>query len=226
MAPILCSLSPSEVCYPKPPIILFLMQELDIANDVNNSFKNAAGNGTDLYARDLASYFATVDRLYSVGARNFVFNNVVPFDRAQIGVNQGPVLQEKMKVLLVLLDLIAPSDRILLVCSKVSSNSTLSLPQRLQHTVLRRRILRPVLSLILVCLLCLYYCRQPPNLSFQTESSPTSWTISPTSDSRHPIASVGHMRTGLAVMSILKLIQHVLGLFLPVSGSSRGLKQS
>ncbi|KAF5347593.1 hypothetical protein D9756_010705 [Leucocoprinus leucothites] len=66
-------------------------------NDVNNSFRNTAGNGTDLYNRDLTSYFATVDRLYNAGARNFVFNNLVPFDRAQIGVGQGSSLQEKMK---------------------------------------------------------------------------------------------------------------------------------
>ncbi|KAJ3561417.1 hypothetical protein NP233_g10206 [Leucocoprinus birnbaumii] len=66
-------------------------------NDVNNSFRNTAGNGTDLYNQDLTSYFATVDRLYAAGARKFVFNNVVPFDRAQIGVGQGATLQEKMK---------------------------------------------------------------------------------------------------------------------------------
>ncbi|KAF9444698.1 carbohydrate esterase family 16 protein [Macrolepiota fuliginosa MF-IS2] len=66
-------------------------------NDVNQSFKNTTGNGTDLYAQDLTSYFATVDRLYTAGARKFVFNNVVPFDRAQIGVGQGPQLDEKMK---------------------------------------------------------------------------------------------------------------------------------
>ncbi len=68
------------------------------ANDVNTSFRSTVGNGTDLYARDLTSYFATVDRLYSAGARKFVFNNQVPFDRAQIGVSQGAQLQAKMKV--------------------------------------------------------------------------------------------------------------------------------
>lgn len=68
------------------------------ANDVNNSFKNTVGNGTSLYVQDLTSYFATVDRLYAAGARKFVFNNVVPFDRAQIGVTQGAQLQDKMKV--------------------------------------------------------------------------------------------------------------------------------
>lgn len=65
---------------------------------MNVSFRNTPGNGTDLYNRDLTSYFATVDRLYGAGARKFVFNNLVPFDRAQIGVGQGPQLQEKMKV--------------------------------------------------------------------------------------------------------------------------------
>ncbi|KXN93235.1 hypothetical protein AN958_00159, partial [Leucoagaricus sp. SymC.cos] len=66
-------------------------------NDVNNSFRNTPGNGTDLYNQDLTSYFNTVDRLYGAGARKFVFNNLVPFDRAQIGVGQGAQLQEKMK---------------------------------------------------------------------------------------------------------------------------------
>lgn len=65
---------------------------------MNKSFKDTIGNGTDLYDRDLTSYFATVDRLYNTGARKFVFNNVVPFDRAQIGINYGPRLQEKLKV--------------------------------------------------------------------------------------------------------------------------------
>ncbi|GLB44495.1 hypothetical protein LshimejAT787_1701220 [Lyophyllum shimeji] len=66
-------------------------------NDVNNSYKNTDGNGTSLYSRDLDSYFATVDRLYAAGARRFLFNNVVPFDRAQTGISQGPTLQAKLK---------------------------------------------------------------------------------------------------------------------------------
>ncbi|EKM77469.1 hypothetical protein AGABI1DRAFT_115088 [Agaricus bisporus var. burnettii JB137-S8] len=66
-------------------------------NDVNNSFKNTNDTGTQLYSQVMDSYFATVDRLYAAGARNFVFNNVVPFNRAQIGVGQGPELQEKLK---------------------------------------------------------------------------------------------------------------------------------
>ncbi|KXN87094.1 hypothetical protein AN958_09304 [Leucoagaricus sp. SymC.cos] len=67
------------------------------ANDVHGSFKNTTGNGADLYDKVLDSYFNTVDRLYNAGARNFVFNNVVPFDRAQVGVSQGPQRQEKMR---------------------------------------------------------------------------------------------------------------------------------
>lgn len=66
-------------------------------NDVNNSYKNTVGNGTSLYSQDLDSYFATVDKLYVAGARRFLFNNVVPFDRAQIGISQGPTLQAKLK---------------------------------------------------------------------------------------------------------------------------------
>ncbi|KAF9455928.1 hypothetical protein BDZ94DRAFT_1315677 [Collybia nuda] len=66
-------------------------------NDVNNSYKNTAGNGTSLYSQDLDSYFSTVEKLYVAGARQFVFNNVVPFDRAQIGVSQGTTLQTKLR---------------------------------------------------------------------------------------------------------------------------------
>ncbi|KAF5376675.1 hypothetical protein D9615_007904 [Tricholomella constricta] len=66
-------------------------------NDVNNSYKNTVGNGTSLYSQDLDSYFATVDKLYTAGARRFLFNNVVPFDRAQIGISQGTTLQAKLK---------------------------------------------------------------------------------------------------------------------------------
>lgn len=68
------------------------------ANDVNNSFKKTAGNGTTIYSRDLDSYFATVDRLYAAGARRFVFNNVVPFDRALAGIWLGPRLQARLAV--------------------------------------------------------------------------------------------------------------------------------
>lgn len=66
-------------------------------NDVNLSFKNAQGNGTSVYSKDLTSYFNTVDKLYNAGARQFVFNNVVPFDRAQIGIDQGGKLAAKLK---------------------------------------------------------------------------------------------------------------------------------
>jgi len=65
-------------------------------NDVAYSFKRAASNGTTIYSRDLDSYFATVDRLYAAGARRFLFNNVVPFDRALAGITQGPRLQAKL----------------------------------------------------------------------------------------------------------------------------------
>ncbi|KAF9466865.1 hypothetical protein BDZ94DRAFT_86582 [Collybia nuda] len=67
------------------------------ANDVNNSYQRGPGNGTSLYSQDLDSYFATVERLYAVGARQFVFNNVVPFDRAQIGVSLGLAKQFKLR---------------------------------------------------------------------------------------------------------------------------------
>jgi hypothetical protein len=56
------------------------------------------GSGTTLYSRDVDSYFATVERLYAAGARQFVFNNVVPFDRAQDAIGQGSTLQTKLKV--------------------------------------------------------------------------------------------------------------------------------
>jgi hypothetical protein len=69
-----------------------------VANDVAYSFKRAASNGTTIYSRDLDSYFATVDRLYAAGARRFLFNNVVPFDRALAGITQGPRLQAKLAV--------------------------------------------------------------------------------------------------------------------------------
>jgi hypothetical protein len=68
------------------------------ANDVNHAFPSTTDNGAQLYSRVMGSYFGSVDRLYAAGARNFVFNNVVPFNRAQIGVGQGPQLQEKMNV--------------------------------------------------------------------------------------------------------------------------------
>ncbi|KIJ92712.1 carbohydrate esterase family 16 protein [Laccaria amethystina LaAM-08-1] len=66
-------------------------------NDVNLSYKNAQGNGTSLYSKDLTSYFNTVNKLYNAGARQFVFNNVVPFDRAQVGISQGKKLAAKLK---------------------------------------------------------------------------------------------------------------------------------
>ncbi|KAG5645136.1 hypothetical protein DXG03_006853 [Asterophora parasitica] len=66
-------------------------------NDVYRSYENTVGNGTSLYSQDLDSYFATVDRLYTAGARRFVFNNVVPFDRAQVGKDQGATVQAKLK---------------------------------------------------------------------------------------------------------------------------------
>lgn len=69
------------------------------ANDVNNSFRNTVGNGTDLYKKVIQSYFDTANNLYAAGARNFLFNNVVPFDRAQAGITLGTTLQEKLRVL-------------------------------------------------------------------------------------------------------------------------------
>ncbi|KAF9455929.1 hypothetical protein BDZ94DRAFT_1354558 [Collybia nuda] len=66
-------------------------------NDIVRSFFNSTGNGTDLHVKIFESYFNTVDKLYLAGARRFVFNNVIPFDRAGRGIDQGPVLQEKMK---------------------------------------------------------------------------------------------------------------------------------
>lgn len=56
------------------------------ANDVNNSYQNTVGNGTALYSQELDSYFVTVERLYAAGARQFVFNNVIPFDRGHDAV--------------------------------------------------------------------------------------------------------------------------------------------
>ena len=71
---------------------------LTVANDVNKSFRNTTGNGTDLYNTDLNSYFATVDRLYQAGARRFVFNGVLPFDRSQVGIGAGATLQAKLRI--------------------------------------------------------------------------------------------------------------------------------
>ncbi|KIJ90600.1 carbohydrate esterase family 16 protein [Laccaria amethystina LaAM-08-1] len=67
------------------------------ANDVNHSYQTAEGNGTSVYSKDITSYFNTVDKLYNAGARQFVFNNVVPFDRAQIGISLGQKLAAKLK---------------------------------------------------------------------------------------------------------------------------------
>jgi hypothetical protein len=96
----LCLPFPSAVsspCYyfPRQSLLMSIA-----ANDVNNSYKNANGNGTAIYDKDLTSYFATVDRLYQAGARQFLFNNVIPFDRAQTGISVGATLQTKLKVVI------------------------------------------------------------------------------------------------------------------------------
>lgn len=71
------------------------------ANDVNRSYQlntTDQPNGAALHARDFDSYFATVERLYDAGARSFIFNGILPFDRAQTGILQGPQLQAQLAV--------------------------------------------------------------------------------------------------------------------------------
>ena len=73
------------------------------ANDVDLSFRLSTTeqpNGSALHARDFDSYFSTVERLYDLGARAFVFNGIMPFDRAQHGIQLGPELQATLAVCL------------------------------------------------------------------------------------------------------------------------------
>lgn len=70
------------------------------ANDVDLSFRvNTTDQpaGTQLHKITLDSYFSTVERLYRAGARAFVFNGIMPFDRAQHGIVLGPELQATLK---------------------------------------------------------------------------------------------------------------------------------
>jgi hypothetical protein len=46
----------------------------------------------------MASYFSLVEQLYGAGARQFVFNEVIPFDRAQTGIVLGTKLQKTLAV--------------------------------------------------------------------------------------------------------------------------------
>lgn len=100
-APIPSSQCPSEVSQ-RAFSCLFLDLILSAsANDVDVSFRlNATDqpSGSALHARDFDSYFSTVERLYDLGARAFVFNGIMPFDRAQHGIQLGPELQATLAV--------------------------------------------------------------------------------------------------------------------------------
>lgn len=83
--------------------VLFLfhltLPERNVANDIYLSFVDLDDlTGAELHKRTLDSYFFTVERLYQTGARAFVFNGLLPFDRAQFGISQGAELQAKLKV--------------------------------------------------------------------------------------------------------------------------------
>lgn len=52
----------------------------------------------EVYKELMWHYFDSVERLYTAGARAFAFHLLVPFDRARIGVDSGPLVQAQTKV--------------------------------------------------------------------------------------------------------------------------------
>lgn len=71
------------------------------ANDVNNVYKlntTDQPSGTAVHKRDQDSYFNSVEHLYSMGVRSFVFTGIMPFNRSQTGIKQGSQLQAQLGV--------------------------------------------------------------------------------------------------------------------------------
>lgn len=60
-------------------------------NDVGNAYSRS--NASDIFAADLATYASLTDTLYQSGARNFLFLNVPPVDRAPLTASQGAAAQ-------------------------------------------------------------------------------------------------------------------------------------
>lgn len=63
-------------------------------NDVANS--QSAANQTALHEQILDSYLSSVERLRKAGAKQFLFLNTPPFQRAQFGVTQGMTVQQAL----------------------------------------------------------------------------------------------------------------------------------
>jgi len=60
-------------------------------NDIGNSYYN--GGGSAFNAKLIAAYFALVQKLYTSGARNFLFINVPPIDRSPLMLSQAASAQ-------------------------------------------------------------------------------------------------------------------------------------
>ena len=61
-------------------------------NDVGNSYQNA--NASTVLAEDIAEYASLIDTIYQSGARNFLFLNVPPVNRAPLTTAQGKAIQK------------------------------------------------------------------------------------------------------------------------------------
>jgi len=58
-------------------------------NDVGNSYSATANGNTTIYDAILSEYASLINQLYTSGARNFLFINVPPVDRAPLTVASG-----------------------------------------------------------------------------------------------------------------------------------------